>query len=431
MTEDDRAAVLAANKGMADRALRVLAAAYKVLDGEPAEYSSAAMECDLVFCGLTGMIDPVRPEVKAAIEECRTAGIRPIMITGDHKDTAVAIATELGIISSPEEALTGAELNEIPDEVFAEDVTKYSVYARVQPEHKLRIVRAWRQKDKVAAMTGDGVNDAPSIKGADIGVGMGITGTDVAKSAADMVLTDDNFASIEKAVEEGRSIYANIKKTVCFLLSSNIAEVFAMFVLICVGLPAPLIAIHLLWVNLITDSLPAIALGMDPKSPDILDEKPRDPKESIFHGGGLRNVILYGAVLTVSVLCAYVAAAVMGGASTFGEIKSLLASDASVLAQARTMAFTALAFGELFHMLGVSTGRHSAVQVFRNKNGMMALAFAVGLGLQLIVVQVSAVGAIFSTVPLGLTQWLITGALALLPLVIHELEVLIRRIFKK
>ena len=408
MTEADRQTISDANSAFSERALRVLTLAFR--DGD------SILEEDLVFVGMVAMVDPERPEAKGAVEKFVRAGIETVMITGDHKDTAFAIAKNLGICHSKEQCRTGAEVDAMTEEELREACKTVRVFARVSPENKVQIVKAFKANGNICAMTGDGVNDAPSLKAADIGIAMGITGTDVAKSAADMVLTDDNFASIEKAVEEGRSIYANIKKTVCFLLSSNIAEVFAMFVLICVGLPAPLIAIHLLWVNLITDSL---------------DEKPRDPKESIFHGGGLRNVILYGAVLTVSVLCAYVAAAVMGGASTFGEIKSLLASDASVLAQARTMAFTALAFGELFHMLGVSTGRHSAVQVFRNKNGMMALAFAVGLGLQLIVVQVSAVGAIFSTVPLGLTQWLITGALALLPLVIHELEVLIRRIFKK
>ena len=423
MTEADRNAISAANSAFSERALRVLTLACR--DGD------SILEEDLIFIGMVAMVDPERPEAKGAVEKFVRAGIETVMITGDHKDTAFAIAKNLGICKSKDQCRTGAEVDAMTEEELREACKTVRVFARVSPENKVQIVKAFKANGNICAMTGDGVNDAPSLKAADIGIAMGITGTDVAKSAADMVLTDDNFASIEKAVEEGRSIYANIKKTVCFLLSSNIAEVFAMFVLICVGLPAPLIAIHLLWVNLITDSLPAIALGMDPKSPDILDEKPRDPNESIFHGGGLRNVILYGAVLTVSVLCAYLSAAVMGGASTFGEIKSLLESDASVLAQARTMAFTALAFGELFHMLGVSTGKHSAVQVFRNKNGMMALAFAAGLVLQLIVVQVPVVGAIFSTSALNGTQWLVTAILALLPLAVHELEVLIHRIFKK
>ena len=423
MTEADRNAISAANSAFSERALRVLTLACR--DGD------SILEEDLIFVGMVAMVDPERPEAKGAVEKFVRAGIETVMITGDHKDTAFAIAKNLGICKSKDQCRTGAEVDAMTEEELREACKTVRVFARVSPENKVQIVKAFKANGNICAMTGDGVNDAPSLKAADIGIAMGITGTDVAKSAADMVLTDDNFASIEKAVEEGRSIYANIKKTVCFLLSSNIAEVFAMFVLICVGLPAPLIAIHLLWVNLITDSLPAIALGMDPKSPDILDEKPRDPNESIFHGGGLRNVILYGTILTASVLCAYLSAAVMGGASTFGEIKTLLETDPAILAQARTMAFTALAIGELFHMLGVSTGKHSFVQVFRNKNGMMALAFAVGLILQLVVVQVAPVGAIFSTTALNGTQWLVTAAVALLPLIVHELEVLIHRIFKK
>ncbi len=423
ITEDDRAKIAAANSAFSERALRVLTLACR--DGD------SILEEDLIFVGMVAMVDPERPEAKGAVEKFVRAGIETVMITGDHKDTAFAIAKNLGICKSKDQCRTGAEVDAMTEEELREACKTVRVFARVSPENKVQIVKAFKANGNICAMTGDGVNDAPSLKAADIGIAMGITGTDVAKSAADMVLTDDNFASIEKAVEEGRSIYANIKKTVCFLLSSNIAEVFAMFVLICVGLPAPLIAIHLLWVNLITDSLPAIALGMDPKSPDILDEKPRDPNESIFHGGGLRNVILYGTILTASVLCAYLSAAVMGGASTFGEIKTLLETDPAILAQARTMAFTALAIGELFHMLGVSTGKHSFVQVFRNKNGMMALAFAAGLILQLVVVQVTPVGAIFSTTALNGTQWLVTAALALLPLIVHELEVLIHRIFKK
>ncbi len=422
MTEEDRTAIAGVNSNFSERALRVLALAYRLGD--------TILEDDLVFVGLVAMVDPERPEAKGAVEKFVRAGIETVMITGDHKDTAFAIARNLGICSSKEQCRTGAEVDAMTEEELREACKTVRVFARVSPENKVQIVKAFKANGNICAMTGDGVNDAPSLKAADIGIAMGITGTDVAKSAADMVLTDDNFASIEKAVEEGRSIYANIKKTVCFLLSSNIAEVFAMFVLICVGLPAPLIAIHLLWVNLITDSLPAIALGMDPKAPDILDEKPRDPNESIFHGGGLRNVLFYGSVLTLSVLMAYLSAAIMGGARSFVEVKTLLEADPALLAQARTMAFCSLAFGELFHMMGVSSGKRSAVQVFRNKNGMMALAFAVGVILQLVVVQVPLISAIFSTAALSFNQWLVTAVLAFLPLLLHELGVLIR-FFKK
>jgi len=423
MTDEDRACIAKANSDFSARALRVLTLAYRMSD--------TPIEEDLVFVGLVAMVDPERPEAKGAVEKFVRAGITTVMITGDHKDTAFAIAKNLGICTQKEQCRTGAEVDEMSEEELRECCKTVRVFARVSPENKVQIVKAFKANGNICAMTGDGVNDAPSLKAADIGIAMGITGTDVAKGAADMVLTDDNFASIEKAVEEGRSIYANIKKTVCFLLSSNIAEVFAMFALICVGLPAPLIAIHLLWVNLITDSLPAIALGMDPKSPDILDEKPRDPNESIFHGGGLRNVILYGSVLTVSVLCSYVIAAIMGGAGSFAEIKSVLESNSAVLAQARTMAFCTLAFGELFHMLGVSTGKHSFVQVFKNKNRMMGIAFATGLILQLLVVELPVVSSIFSTATLSVTQWIVTGALALLPLIVHEIEVLIHKLIKK
>ena len=265
MTDEIRNNVLTANKAMADRALRVLAAAKKDLSAEPSAYDSESVECDLIFIGLVGMIDPVRPEVKDAINECRSAGIRPIMITGDHKDTAVAIATELGIISDAGQAITGAELNEISDEEFETLVEKFSVYARVQPEHKTRIVNAWRKKGMVTAMTGDGVNDAPSIKNADIGVGMGITGTDVTKNVADMILADDNFATIVSAVGEGRRIYDNIRKAIQFLLASNLSEVLTIFFATLL-LPAGSVIfapVHLLWINLITDCFPALALGME------------------------------------------------------------------------------------------------------------------------------------------------------------------------
>ncbi|MBQ2249491.1 MAG: cation-translocating P-type ATPase, partial [Clostridia bacterium] len=304
MTDEIRASILASNKAMADQALRVLMAAKKELDAEPAEYTPEAVENDLCFVGLVGMIDPVRPEVKPAIDECRSAGIRPIMITGDHKDTAVAIAMQLGIITDASQAITGAELDEISDEEFETAVEKYSVYARVQPEHKTRIVNAWRKKGKVTAMTGDGVNDAPSIKNADIGVGMGITGTDVTKNVADMILADDNFATIVSAVGEGRRIYDNIRKAIQFLLASNLSEVLSIFFATLMGF-AIFQPVHLLWINLITDCFPALALGMEKPEADVMNRKPRDSKEGIFAGGLGFAVAYQGALVTLITLASY------------------------------------------------------------------------------------------------------------------------------
>lgn len=262
MTDEIRAKISAQNKAMADKALRVLAAAYREYTSKPSDFAPEALESDLIFIGLTGMIDPVRPEVVASIKECKEAGIRPIMITGDHKDTAVAIAMELGIIENANQAITGSELSEMSDEEFEKRVGDFSVYARVQPEHKVRIVNAWRKKGCVTAMTGDGVNDAPSIKSADIGIGMGITGTDVTKNVADMVLADDNFATIVAAVEEGRKIYDNIRKSIQFLLASNLSEVISIFTATLLGFTI-LEPVHILWINLITDTFPALALGME------------------------------------------------------------------------------------------------------------------------------------------------------------------------
>ena len=415
MTDDDRAAVLAANKGMADRALRVLAAAYRTYTEEPADYTVAAMECELVFCGLCGMIDPVRPEVKAAIDECRTAGIRPIMITGDHKDTAVAIATELGIVSSPEEAITGAELNEIPDEVFAEDVTRYSVYARVQPEHKLRIVRAWRAKGKVTAMTGDGVNDAPSIKGADIGVGMGITGTDVTKNVADMILADDNFATIVGAAEEGRRIYDNIRRAIRFLLSSNLAEVVGIFVFTVLALFIPdlgaalLLPTHILFVNLITDSLPALALGMEKAEANIMNRPPRKKNEGIFAGGMAFDIAYEGILIGLLTLGAYL-------------IGHFLYSDGDGM----TMAFLTLSMAEIFHSYNMRSERGSLFSL-RSHNvylfGAMALAFILTLG----VIYIPLFANAFKFEPVDIWEYLIALGLALSVLPIVELVKLVRR----
>ena len=413
----------AANKYFSDKALRVLALAYSNKD--------IIDENDLVFVGLVAMIDPARPEAKPAVAKFKEAGITTVMITGDHKDTAFAIAKDLGIVETIDQCMLGSEVDKLNETELCEACKKTRVFARVSPENKVQIVKAFQANGNICAMTGDGVNDAPSLKAADIGIAMGITGTDVAKGAADMVLTDDNFASIEKAVEEGRGIYANIKKTVVFLLSSNIAEVLAMFIIICLGLPAPLIAIHLLWVNLLTDSLPAIALGMDPRDPNIMREQPRDPKEGIFARGGMRNTLLYGAILTIGVLISYFSCAWLHDAYSFMEIKELYASDPDVLHQAQTMAFTTLAFSELFHMVGMSDVNRSFVHVFKDKNWMMLVAFLAGIVLQLFVIETPGVQTLFSTANLDWQEWLITIAFSFVPLILHEAIVLFHYVRRK
>ena len=427
ITEEDIEKIYSANKTFSDKALRVLALAYNNKEDIAEE--------DLVFVGLVAMIDPPRPEAKPAVAQFKDAGITTVMITGDHKDTAFAIAKDLGIAETPDQCMMGSEIDKLTPAELQEVCKTVRVFARVSPENKVQIVKAFEANGNICAMTGDGVNDAPSLKAADIGIAMGITGTDVAKSAADMVLTDDNFASIEKAVEEGRGIYTNIKKTVIFLLSSNIAEVLAMFFIICIGFPAPLIAIHLLWVNLITDSLPAIALGMDPKAADIMKQKPRDPNEGIFANGGLKNTVMYGAFITVAVLFAYFACGLVelnaiGQSFSFSAVKELFTTNADALHKAQTMAFTTLAFSELFHMLGMSNLEASAINVFKNKNKMMYLAFIAGFALQLIVITVPGVNDVFSTAWLSTTEWLITAFLSLIPIIAHEIIVLVKK-FKK
>ncbi len=352
ITEEIRAQILRANKDMADKALRVLALAMRNWNAEPEQYDDEYLEQELCFVGLTGMIDPVRPEVKAAIVECKDAGIRPIMITGDHKDTAVAIAKELGIITDASQAITGAELNDISDEELGEKIELYSVYARVQPEHKVRIVKAWQAKHKVTAMTGDGVNDAPSIKNADIGVGMGITGTDVTKNVADMVLADDNFATIISAVEEGRRIYDNIRKAIQFLLSSNLSEVLSIFFATLIGFTI-LKPVHLLWINLVTDCLPALALGMEKAEKDIMKRKPRSATEGVFAGGLGVDVHIQGSLVTLITLVAYF----VGHFMESGRWEIAQSPDGM------TMAFLALALTEVFHSFNMRSRRKSVFTI--------------------------------------------------------------------
>lgn len=352
LTDADRDAVLKKNKEFADRALRVLACGYKQLPCVPEDQSPDNIENELVFCGLVGMIDPVRPEVKAAIEECRGAGIRPIMITGDHKDTAVAIALELGIINDKSEAITGAELDDISDEDFKEKVTQYSVYARVQPEHKVRIVNAWKSRGMITAMTGDGVNDAPSIKSADIGVGMGITGTDVTKNVADMVLADDNFATIVSAVEEGRRIYDNIRKSIQFLLSSNLSEVMAIFTANLLGFTI-LKPVHLLWINLVTDCFPALALSMEKGEKDLMKRPPRKSSDGIFAGGVGFDVVYQGLFVTLLTLAAYF----------IGHFMEAGRWEITESADGMTMAFLTMSMCEIFHSFNMRSQHGSTVSM--------------------------------------------------------------------
>lgn len=380
LTEELKEEILAENKKMADKALRVLAAAYKNYDELPSDVSAEKLENGLIFLGLAGMIDPVRPEVKDAIKKCRKAGIRPIMITGDHIDTAVAIGLELGIIKNRSEAILGAKLDEMTDEELEKNIDKYSVYARVQPEHKTRIVNAWKKRGKICAMTGDGVNDAPSIKSADIGVGMGITGTEVTKSAADMVLTDDNFATIVVAVGEGRRIYDNIRKAVQFLLSSNLAEVLAVFIASLCGFTL-LLPSHLLWINLVTDCFPAIALGIEPAEKDVMERPPRAKTEGIFADGLGLNVAIHGALLAAITLAAYFIGASIEHHGVASE-------------QGMTMAFLTLSMAEIFHAYNARSMKESVFSL-KSHNKLLWGAMISSLILTTAVIFVPGLNAFF------------------------------------
>ncbi|MEM1485799.1 cation-translocating P-type ATPase [Oscillospiraceae bacterium PP1C4] len=428
ITDGDKASIHEAALSMARLALRVLALAVR-------EDNTQAEEQHLTFVGLVGMIDPPRPEAKDAVQMFKQAGIRTIMITGDHKDTAFAIATELGIADNNNQCITGSDLNELTQEQLNARVKDLRVFARVSPEHKVMIVKAFKSHGNIVSMTGDGVNDAPSLQAADIGVAMGITGTDVAKGAADMVLTDDNFATIEKAVEEGRGIYENIKKSVLFLLSSNFGEVISMFTSIAVGLAAPLQAIHILWVNLITDSLPALALGVDSKDRDIMNDKPRDPGESLFAHGGLAMTLFYGFVIAGMTLGAFLYSPIQhlmasGAAVTFSGIKAML-GDADVLMHAQTYAFVTLGTSQLFHAIGMRNVNKSIFRINHLENKMMIIAFWVGLALQIAVTEVPVLTRVFSTVALSLLEWVDLVLIAMIPLVFHEIFVFFKWISKK
>ena len=427
LNDATRAMILAANKSMADRALRVLAASYKPLDAEPAVYESEAVENDLCFVGLVGMIDPVRPEVKPAIDECRSAGIRPIMITGDHKDTAVAIAMQLGIITSAKQAITGSELDKISDEEFESAVEQYSVYARVQPEHKTRIVNAWRKKGRVTAMTGDGVNDAPSIKNADIGIGMGITGTDVTKNVADMILADDNFATIVSAAAEGRRIYDNIRKAIQFLLASNLSEVLAIFFATLLGFTI-FQPVQLLWINLITDCFPALALGMEAPEADVMKRQPRDSREGIFAGGLGAAVAYQGLLVTAITMISYfIGRDVL---ANMHHAEAIAAGTYSAEVLGTSMAFLTLSMCEIFHAFNMRSLRGSIFAIKR-QNLWLWGAGILSLLLTTVVVEIDFLSQAFGLAHLDLMEYGIAIGLGLCIIPIVEVVKLVHRLIDK
>ena len=421
MTDAKRAEILAANKAMADKALRVLAASMRRWTSRPESDEAAFLEQDLCFIGLTGMIDPVRPEVKPAILECRDAGIRPVMITGDHKDTAVAIATELGIIHSPDEAITGSQLDDLSDEELAEAITKYGVYARVQPEHKVRIVTAWKKRGAITAMTGDGVNDAPSIKAADIGVGMGITGTDVTKNVADMVLADDNFATIVNAVSEGRRIYDNIRKAIQFLLASNMSEVLGVFFATLMGFTL-LNPVHLLFINLITDCFPALALGMEKAEDNVMHRPPRKSTDGIFAGGLGIDVAYQGVLVTVITLASYI----IGHCMEVGYFEM----PHGVSDDGMTMAFLTMSMCEIFHSFNMRSQRGSIFKV-HGHNKVLWGAMLGSLVLTTLVLEVPFIANAFGFTPISLPEYLVALGLSIVVIPVVEIVKLIQRSLAK
>ena len=409
MTDEYRAEILRANKAMADRALRVLACAERVWDAKPVNFEPETLEQELCFMGLCGMIDPVRPEVVDAIAECREAGIRPIMITGDHIDTAVAIAKELGILTDGSEAITGAQLNEMSDEEFEQKFKNISVYARVQPEHKTRIVNAWRKAGYVTAMTGDGVNDAPSIKSADIGVGMGITGTDVTKNAADMVLADDNFATIVGAVEEGRRVYGNIRKAIQFLLGSNMSEVLSIFFATILGFTI-LEPVHLLWINLVTDCFPALALGMEKAEGDIMRRRPRPAKDGIFAGGMGFDIAYQGVLISVLVLAAYFV-------GHYIETGVWTITDS---ADGTTMAFLTMSMAEVCHSFNMRSLR-GCIFTMGTKNKALVWAAVGSIAATTLVCEVPFLAEAFGFTPVSFAEYVIAMGIGMLGMVIVEI----------
>ena len=425
LTDACREEILAANKAMADQALRVLALANRTYTEAPTDFSPEALEHDLVFCGLSGMIDPVRPEVTAAIVEAKEAGIRPVMITGDHIDTAVAIAKDLGIVEDASQAITGAELDKISDEDFKTRVTEISVYARVQPEHKARIVDAWKSLGNIVAMTGDGVNDAPSIKRADIGVGMGITGTDVTKNVADMVLADDNFATIINAVEEGRRIYDNIRKVIQFLLSANIAEVLSVFVATLIGFTI-FQPVQLLWINLITDSLPALALGMEEAEGDVMKRKPRKASDGVFAGGMGIDIAFQGVIITILVLASFFAGMYFHN----GAIELSMLTDGIADPEGVTMAFITLSMVEIFHSFNMRS-RRASIFSMKTQNKWLWGAAALAVVLTVVPVEVDFLAEVFGFMTLDPIALFTALGLAFLIIPLMEIyKAVMRRVEK-
>lgn len=408
---------------MSNQALRTLAAAYKPVERiiDPSE-----MEKDLILVGLVGMIDPPRAEVKESIQKAKIAGIKTLMITGDHKNTAFAIAYQLGIAENIEQTITGVEIDELTDLEFSEKISNYHVFARVSPEHKVKIVRALKAQNNIVSMTGDGVNDAPSLNTADIGVAMGITGTDVAKGASDMILTDDNFSTIVSAIEQGRNIYNNIKKSVIFLITCNLGEVLAIFLALILGWKAPLIATQLLWINLITDSLPAIALGMDPGNPDVMKEKPRPAKESFFANGAGRHVLLGGFLIGILTITAYFLGYYEKGYSPFDK-----QVPEDIVDYARTMAFMVLVVCQLLYSLALRNEQKSIFKIGIFSNKYLVGAILIGMALQLVVVGIPVIKGAFHLQMPDIKAWIIILALGLTPLVVSEFIKLFIRVSKK
>ena len=402
LTDEKRENIKQQNIDMANEALRVIAVGYKEIDY--LKKASFDLEENLIFVGLIGMIDPPREGVKEAVETCRQAGIKTVMITGDHIATAKAIAKNLGILNSGEKAITGNELNKISDNELERNIASYSVFARVTPEHKVRIVKAWQKKGAVVAMTGDGVNDSPALKNADIGIAMGKGGTDVAKNASDMILADDNFVTIIEAVRQGRTIYDNIKKAIHFLIATNIGEITTIFIGLLSGLESPLLAIQLLWINLVTDSFPAIALGLEKEEKNIMTRKPRDSKESIFAGGLWEKIITEGVMIGTLTLFAFSL-----GTRLFG------------LTVGRTMAFVALGLLELVHSFNIKS-EESIFKMGLLENKYLIGSFILGSLLQIIVVIVPYFAKIFELVPLNSIQWIYTVAISIVPILVMEIQ---------
>lgn len=429
ITPGDMALINKTMSEMSNDALRVLSLAIR-------EDNREAVEQNLTYIGMIGMIDPERPEVVESIKTFKRAGIKTVMITGDHKDTALAIARKLGIAEKPSECIMGHELDELTDEELKERVSGLSIFARVSPEHKVKIVKAIQANGYIASMTGDGVNDAPSLKAANVGVAMGITGTDVAKGAADIVLQDDKFTTIEKAVKEGRNIYENVKKSILFALSSNVSEVLVMFAAIAAGFAAPLKAVHILWVNLLTDSLPCFALGVDPNSSsDVMNKKPRKNGESIFAGGGYFKVGLYSIVIALITLFAFLFTPVkeMITTGTAFSFEALIRcfENPEILTMSQTLAFSTLAIAELFHAVGMRDTEHSIFRFNHLDNKVMILALVVGIAGQVAVTEIPFLTNIFGTCRLDWTMWLMVVLLSLVPLLFHEIIVLCRFIGRR